>query len=66
MGRHSLSRADLPDPGIELGSLALQADSLPSEPPGRPLIPTSKWQEPFVVIGKDLSVYLHNKHLVVF
>ena len=29
----SFSR-DLPDPGIERGSLALQADSLPSEPPG--------------------------------
>ena len=26
---------DLPNPGIELGSLALQADSLPSEPPWR-------------------------------
>ena len=26
---------DLPDPGIELGSPALQADSLPSEPPGK-------------------------------
>ena len=24
----------LPDPGIEPGSYALQADSLPSEPPG--------------------------------
>ena len=27
---------DLPDPGIELGSPALQADSLLSEPPGKP------------------------------
>ena len=26
---------DLPDPGIEPGSPALQADSLPSEPPGK-------------------------------
>ena len=26
---------DLPDPGIELGSAALQADSLPSEPLGK-------------------------------
>ena len=26
----------LPDPGIEPGSPALQADSLPSEPPGKP------------------------------
>ena len=27
---------NLPDPGIEPGSPALQVDSLPSEPPGRP------------------------------
>ena len=26
---------DLPDPGIEPGSPALQADALPSEPPGK-------------------------------
>ena len=26
---------DLPDPGMEPGSPALQADSLPSEPPGK-------------------------------
>ena len=28
---------DLPDPGIKPGSLALEADSLLSEPPGKPL-----------------------------
>ena len=32
--RHS---PDLPDPGIKLGSPALQADSLPTELPGKPL-----------------------------
>ena len=31
------SPGDLPDPRIELGSPALQADALPSEPPGKPL-----------------------------
>ena len=30
------SPGDLPDPGIEPGSPALQADDLPSEPPGKP------------------------------
>ena len=30
---------DVPDPGIEPGSPALQADSLPPEPPGKLLIP---------------------------
>ena len=29
------SPEDLPDPGIEPGSPALQVDSLPSEPPGK-------------------------------
>ena len=28
---------DLPNPGVEPGSPALKADSLPSEPPGKPL-----------------------------
>ena len=30
------SLGDLPDPGSESGSPALHADSLPSEPPGKP------------------------------
>ena len=30
---------DLPDPGIELGSSALQVDSLPVELPGKPREP---------------------------
>ena len=30
------SPGDLPDPGIEPGSPTLQADTLPSEPPGKP------------------------------
>ena len=30
------SPGDLPNPGIEPRSLALQADSLPAEPPGMP------------------------------
>ena len=31
------SPGDLPNPGIEPGSPALQTDALPSEPPGKPL-----------------------------
>ena len=34
------SSGDLPDPGIEPRSPALQADSLPSEPPGEPCTST--------------------------
>ena len=31
------SPGDFPDPGIELRSPALQADSLPTKPPGKPM-----------------------------
>ena len=36
MGLPFPSPGDLPNPGIEPGSPTLQADSLPSEPPGKP------------------------------
>ena len=37
LGSHSLLQGDLPDPGIKPRSPELQADSLLSEPPGKPL-----------------------------
>ena len=37
MGSHSLSFPSSGDLGLEPGSLALQADSLPSEAPGKPI-----------------------------
>ena len=37
------SPGHLPNPGIELGSPALQADTLPSEPPGKPRHCPSPW-----------------------
>ena len=36
-----MSPADLPDPGIELGSPAFQVDSLPAEQPRKPQINTT-------------------------
>ena len=36
------SLGDLPNPGIEPGSPALQADALPSEPPGNGLLKGTK------------------------
>ena len=36
----------LPDPGMETGSPTLQADSLPSEPPGNPICSFSSKQSP--------------------
>jgi len=35
------SPGDLPDPGIKPRSLTLEADSLPSEPPGKSLLESS-------------------------
>ena len=39
VGCHSLLQGNLPDPGIEPGSPALQAEPLPSELPGKTLLP---------------------------
>ena len=39
-------QGDLPDPGIKPASPALQADSLPSEPLGKP---EARWKEPNTV-----------------
>ena len=39
------STGDIPDPGIEPESPALQADSLPSEPPGKSLGPATIFAE---------------------
>ena len=36
VGSHSLLQGDLPNAGIELGSPALQVDSLLSKAPGKP------------------------------
>ena len=36
---------DLPDPGIDPGSPTLRADSLPSEPPGKPYMGIAIWKE---------------------
>ena len=36
VGSISLLQGNLPNPGIEPRSPALQADSLPAEPPGKP------------------------------
>ena len=43
---------DLPDPGIESRSPALQADALPSEPPGKP----DQWQDVSYSLASVFSV----------
>ena len=47
---------NLPDPEIEPGSRALQSDSLPTEPPGKPHQGSlERWVEPLLGngLGKD-------------
>ena len=44
------SPEDLPDPGIEPRSPTLQADTLPSEPPGKPFLRETKTYVDFKVI----------------
>ena len=44
VGCHSFCQGELPDPGIKPTSPILQVDSLPSEPPRKPLL----WREPQV------------------
>ena len=56
------SPGDLPDPGIKLGSPALQADFfLPSEPPGKPSRPEENLQ--FRVCNNDKP--RANSHIAV-
>ena len=38
VGSHFLLQGDLPNPGLEPRSPTLQADSLLSEPPGKPML----------------------------
>ena len=45
------SSGDLPNPGIEPGSPALQADTLLSEPPGKPKNVTETHQSKSLLIG---------------
>ena len=61
------SPGDLPSPGIGLGSPALQADSLPAEPPGNPLVvlqsflllpATNGSNKEFVLHGLGTRIYI--------
>ena len=58
------SPGNLPNPGIKPGSLALQADSLPSEPPGKPPFCSSYFFLKFNVtlIARTLSWNIFSGH----
>ena len=52
------SPGDLPDPGIEPGSPALQADALPSEPPEYRKLNVKNIKYILIYIG--INKYIHN------
>ena len=58
------SPGDLLDPGIEPGSPALQADSLPSEPPGNPKVGRLRYYFTKIIgINPELYVTFPPKNL---
>ena len=67
VGCHSFCQEDLPDPGIKPRSPILQVDSLPSEPPRKPLL----WREPQVrqrVKARNddrMASFLHHVKIVI-
>ena len=56
------SPGDLPNPGIEPGSSALQADALPSEPPGKS---PKKSQRKAIPKNAQTTAQLHSSHMLV-
>ena len=64
-----LSSEDLPDPGIESRSPALQPDSLPSEPPGKPTAHLVLPQKAVTLVvsptapGSETSFYIYSSNL---
>ena len=53
------SPGDFPNPGMKSGSPALQADSLPSEPPGKPVNTVLQWVAyPFSEESSDPGIKL--------
>jgi len=55
MGSHSLLQGHLPSQGIEPRSPALQVDSFPCEPPGKPI---------YLLIINLLILFFHQKNLL--
>ena len=60
------SPGDLPDPGIEPRSPALQADSLPSEPPGKPILSKQTYSVPIILKKKSSLEFLRSFHCETF
>ena len=62
---------DLPKPGIKHWSPTFQADSLPSEPPGKPYLNLTRFFNPFYLFfWSDFSsviiIYLHTLYIIIY
>ena len=60
------SPGDLPDPGIEPRSLTLQADSLQTEPPGKPFLKVRFGLEISILLLSFTRLYSSNDHSLIF
>ena len=58
------SPGDLSKPGVNLGSPALQANSFPSELPGKPIVNNTTLQISNVV-SLDLNYSPHEKEMII-
>ena len=70
VGCHALLQEDLPNPGIEPRSPTLQADSLPSEPQGKPQsqndVRTNIWTFDVLI---DFTIFIDNSkrsHICIY
>ena len=57
----NMKRREPPNPGMELRSPALQADSLPAEPPGKPMKRT-QWNKNETNYSQLLIRYIKRKY----
>ena len=61
VGCHALLQGNLPSPGIKPRSPALQADSLPSEPPGKPWLPSVPSSKTMWEWGRESACQAHGE-----
>ena len=62
----SPSPGDPPDPGTVLGSLALQADSLPAEPPGKPGALQDVRMGCYEILGSNNNSEGHREKFIIY
>ena len=66
VGCHALLQGDLPSPGIKPRSPPSQADSLPSEPLGKPDSPSKKIQNTRFCLCSCLIIHLQQLIILIY